>query len=193
MRNLWGARICTLIRTEDPSKHQCFIKLRTFFFNVHSFSLCCAFGDQWLGWAEYVSLQVYVINTTYNLYASPKKILITFSPEHTFEQEEQHQFWGVSSLWDDPEWLKPGDFLTHLHNCFMWQNELRHLSLELHRKAGVKCWAEGYHWMWYHKISAIFVDPNSVLTNLEVDVFPQHFCASVLERAWILFRKCLII
>lgn len=40
-----------------------------------------------------------------------------------------------------------------------------------------------------HKISAMFVDPSSSLTDLEVVFFPQHFCTSVLQRIWILFRK----
>lgn len=41
-----------------------------------------------------------------------------------------------------------------------------------------------------HKISAVFVGPNSPLTALRCYFFfPQHFCTSVLQRAWILFRK----
>lgn len=78
-----------------------------------------------------------VLGDKYNLCQSWKNS-DHLPPEHTSEQVEQHQFWEVCSLWNDPEWVKPGDFLTHVHQFCVWQNELGHLSLELHRKAGLK-------------------------------------------------------
>lgn len=82
-----------------------------------------------------------------------------------------------------------GIFLPTTSSVLYVQNGLCHLSLELQRKAGVKCWAEGYQWACTRSVLCLWVPTLHSQPWGVIFFFPQHFCTSMLQRAWILFRK----